>query len=149
MQEVPYIDSEKQVGKCIVPKPLRQNKKFNYVWQNGIHCRNNVDNTACSWNKTLTKVSLEYLLFLCSMHSNSDEINFVYTSSLFFTEAKKFTRILENITPKDILPYSWNYYTYTGSLTAPPCYESVRWIVMRCPIKISRKVSSSAIACKN
>ncbi|XP_022295701.2 nacrein-like protein [Crassostrea virginica] len=54
-------------------------------------------------------------------------------------EAKKFTRILENITPKDILPYSWNYYTYTGSLTAPPCYESVRWIVMRCPIKISRK----------
>lgn len=65
------------------------------------------------------------------------------------TEAKKFTRILENITPKDILPYSWNYYTYTGSLTAPPCYESVRWIVMRCPIKISRKVSSSAIACKN
>ena len=35
-------DSEKQVGKCIVPKPLRQNKKFNYVWQNGIHCRNNV-----------------------------------------------------------------------------------------------------------
>uniref|UniRef100_K1RKE6 carbonic anhydrase n=1 Tax=Magallana gigas TaxID=29159 RepID=K1RKE6_MAGGI len=54
-------------------------------------------------------------------------------------DAKKITRILENITPKDILPYSWNYYTYSGSLTAPPCYESVQWIVMRCPIKISRK----------
>ncbi|XP_062583589.1 nacrein-like protein [Saccostrea cucullata] len=54
-------------------------------------------------------------------------------------DAKRFTRILENITPRDILPYSWNYYTYSGSLTAPPCYETVQWIVMRCPIKISRK----------
>ena len=60
--------------KCVVPKPLRQNKKFNYVWQNGIHCRNNVDNTACSWNKTLTKVSLEYLLFLCNMHYDFDKL---------------------------------------------------------------------------
>lgn len=72
-------------------------------------------------------------------------INKVLTTLLieffFLSEAKKYTRILENITPKDILPYSWNYYTYSGSLTAPPCYESVQWIVMRCPIKISRKVS--------
>lgn len=67
-------------------------------------------------------------------------INNLIDRGFSLSDAKKFTRILENITPKDILPYSWNYYTYSGSLTAPPCYESVQWIVMRCPIKISRKV---------
>lgn len=29
------------------------------------------------------------------------------------------------------------YWTYPGSLTTPPCYESVRWIVFRKPIQMS------------
>ena len=31
------------------------------------------------------------------------------------------------------------YYTYKGSITAPPCYESVRWFVMKSPIAITKQ----------
>jgi carbonic anhydrase len=39
----------------------------------------------------------------------------------------------------DFLPSSKSYYTYSGSLTTPPCTEGVRWIVMTKPITASRK----------
>lgn len=39
----------------------------------------------------------------------------------------------------DLLPYDYNnFYTYNGSLTTPPCYEVVTWIVMNSPIYMSR-----------
>ena len=28
-----------------------------------------------------------------------------------------------------------SFYSYKGSLTTPPCYQSVRWIVLKEPIK--------------
>lgn len=31
------------------------------------------------------------------------------------------------------------YYTYKGSITTPPCYESVRWFVMKSPIAITKQ----------
>ena len=36
-----------------------------------------------------------------------------------------------------LLPASKAYYAYDGSLTAPPCTEGVRWIVMKQPLELS------------
>ncbi|XP_031572154.1 carbonic anhydrase 2-like [Actinia tenebrosa] len=33
-----------------------------------------------------------------------------------------------------------SYYTYKGSLTTPGCYESVRWVVLKTPISIDKRV---------
>ncbi|XP_061177061.1 nacrein-like protein [Saccostrea echinata] len=50
-----------------------------------------------------------------------------------------YVEVREQISLSDVLPYDWSFYTYHGSLTTPPCYETVQWIVMRCPIKVTRK----------
>ncbi|XP_044538337.1 carbonic anhydrase 13-like [Gracilinanus agilis] len=42
-----------------------------------------------------------------------------------------------NFDPATLLPPSWDYWTYPGSLTVPPLLESVTWIVLKQPINIS------------
>jgi carbonic anhydrase len=41
------------------------------------------------------------------------------------------------INGSDLLPADQNYYTFDGSLTAPPCTENVKWYVMKTPIEAS------------
>ncbi|XP_035214519.1 carbonic anhydrase 1-like isoform X3 [Stegodyphus dumicola] len=45
---------------------------------------------------------------------------------------------LENdINPESLFPSEHSYWTYSGSLTTPPCYESVTWIIFKNPITVS------------
>jgi carbonic anhydrase len=43
------------------------------------------------------------------------------------------------IDPAGLLPDKFGYYTYMGSVTAPPCTEGVRWYVLKTPVEISAK----------
>jgi carbonic anhydrase len=41
------------------------------------------------------------------------------------------------INAKDLLPKNKGYYTFSGSLTTPPCSEDVTWFVLKTPVPIS------------
>ena len=51
-------------------------------------------------------------------------------TSEVFTSATTFN-------PQALFPANGSYYTYGGSLTTPPCSETVRWFVMETPIEAS------------
>jgi len=40
---------------------------------------------------------------------------------------------------RDVLPRRVSYYTYSGSLTTPPCSEGVRWLVLKQPVLVSQQ----------
>lgn len=41
------------------------------------------------------------------------------------------------VNPTGLLPRDTSYYTYRGSLTAPPCTEGVTWFVLKTPMDLS------------
>lgn len=47
-------------------------------------------------------------------------------------------KIAEIVNPGGFLPTDRGYWTYTGSLTAPPCTEGVRWFVYQSVLAVSR-----------
>jgi hypothetical protein len=53
------------------------------------------------------------------------------------------------ISPADVIPRDQRFYTYAGSLTTPPCFETVQWIVYKCPVRVSKKVKLARIFCVN
>jgi carbonic anhydrase len=59
------------------------------------------------------------------------------TGNLPKAEGKEVT-ITEMINPGGFLPADRVYYTYTGSLTAPPCTEGVRWFIFAQEMPMSR-----------
>jgi carbonic anhydrase len=53
------------------------------------------------------------------------------------TESKEEEIAGVKINPTGLLPHDFGYYTYMGSLTAPPCAEGVTWFVLKTPVEIS------------
>jgi carbonic anhydrase len=47
-------------------------------------------------------------------------------------------KIAEMVNPGGLLPADRGYWTYTGSLTTPPCTEGVRWFVFEQELGLSR-----------
>lgn len=47
------------------------------------------------------------------------------------------------VDPSGLLPRDKSYYTYMGSVTAPPCTEGVKWFVLKTPVDISRSEISA------
>jgi carbonic anhydrase len=47
-------------------------------------------------------------------------------------------KVTDMVNPGGLLPGDRGYWTYMGSLTAPPCTEGVRWFVLEQPLSISR-----------
>jgi carbonic anhydrase len=43
------------------------------------------------------------------------------------------------VDPGGLLPRNTAYYTYKGSLTAPPCSEGVAWFVLKTPVDVSKE----------
>jgi carbonic anhydrase len=48
-------------------------------------------------------------------------------------------KVTEFVNPAGFVPADPGYWTYMGSLTAPPCTEGVRWFVFEQPLSISRE----------
>ena len=46
-------------------------------------------------------------------------------------------KVTEMINPGGFFPADRGYWTFAGSLTAPPCTEGVRWFVFENPITLS------------
>ena len=46
-------------------------------------------------------------------------------------------QLKEALDPAGFLPPGKSYWTYEGSLTTPPLYESVTWILFKQPVEIS------------
>jgi carbonic anhydrase len=54
------------------------------------------------------------------------------------TTPGKSEEVTEMINPGGFLPANRAYWTYTGSLTTPPCTEGVRWFIYKDEVSISR-----------
>jgi len=49
------------------------------------------------------------------------------------------TKLIRAFDPEMTLPDNRSFYTYLGSLTTPPLFESVTWIVFEEPVEISKE----------
>ncbi|XP_068683578.1 carbonic anhydrase-like [Montipora foliosa] len=84
----------------------------------------------------LLKIGHSKNIALDSIVDQMDDVAIEGSSIPIYTPA-------DNLTLADLIPELAKehapYYTYRGSLTVPPCYQSVRWVVMKDPVTLTEK----------
>ena len=55
------------------------------------------------------------------------------------SKANSTMSVASSVSVTDLLPSNTDYYTFTGSLTTPPCTEGVRWMVLKQPVTLSKQ----------
>lgn len=87
-------------------------------------------------------------IFLTVGEENA-ELNKI-TKLLPFVEHKgQAITLTEPVDPLSFLPRDKSYFTYAGSLTTPPCYESVTWLVYGDPLEVSAEQLNAFRAMKS
>jgi carbonic anhydrase len=97
---------------------------------------------------------IRYPLELHFVHKNLDNSVFVISTMVkeghensSFEKLKVFKTISEKtkietkikFDPERMYPRNKSYYTYSGSLTTPPCSDNVTWIVFKNPIEMTKE----------
>ncbi|XP_076067044.1 carbonic anhydrase 1-like isoform X2 [Oratosquilla oratoria] len=67
-----------------------------------------------------------------------EELNKITKLLPFIQHKGQAITVTEPVNPASFIPKNGSYWTYSGSLTTPPCYESVSWIVYKDPMEVSQ-----------
>lgn len=76
-------------------------------------------------------------ILIVSVLVNIGDINYALAPILGLLPSSEGSPVMSEFNPSLILPVENGYYSYTGSITVPPCLEGVQWRVMKSPITIS------------
>lgn len=75
--------------------------------------------------------------------SRHDELDKVIRLLPFITHKNDKVTLSDPLNPVKLLPHQHAYWTYPGSLTTPPCTESVTWILFKQPVQVSAEQLAS------
>ncbi|UII27456.1 carbonic anhydrase family protein [Fulvivirga maritima] len=76
------------------------------------------------------------LALLGEEKSSNDEV-FEFLNSYLPLQVEETKEINEAFNINSVFPKNKSYYSYTGSLTTPPCTENVKWFVMQQALPVS------------
>ncbi|WP_255416668.1 carbonic anhydrase family protein [Flavobacterium sp. 81] len=76
------------------------------------------------------------------MAQEDQEINeaFEFLDKFLPLKVNESIKVNEDFNINKVLPENQTYYTYTGSLTTPPCTEGVQWYILKNPVGVSSKI---------
>lgn len=75
--------------------------------------------------------------FVSSEYSEDEFLNTFWTNLTSVMRVNRTLQMSKSLIMRAVLPGTLGYYTYSGSLTTPPCTEGVKWYVMQNTLTLS------------